>query len=45
MICNKVYQCTALYSCMNIVFHVDGDIVFEVSFLEAYDCWAVFCNM
>ena len=33
-----------LYSCMNIIFHVDGGIVFEVSFLEAYDCWAVFSN-
>ena len=27
-----------------IVFHVDGGVVFEVSFLEAYYCWAVFCD-
>ena len=26
------------------VFHVNGGVVFEVSFLEAYDCWVVFCD-
>ena len=30
--------------CLIIVFHVDGGVVFELSFLEAYDCWAVFCD-
>ena len=27
-----------------IIFNVDGGVVFEVSFLKAYNCWAVFCN-
>ena len=28
----------------NIIVRVDDVVAFEVSFLKAYDCWAVFCN-